>query len=247
MTSTFHTRKRRLHVAIIMDGNGRWAEQRGMAREEGHRAGALAVRRVVHAAVAHDVPLLTLFAFSSDNWRRPRREVSNLMRVFLLYLRSECALCERDGVRVTVIGRRDRLPQELVRQIEVVEERTRGEQTLWLQVAVDYSSLDSIVAAAGNVSAGRPLTRASFREAMLRAVHAPPGFPEVDLLLRTGGEQRLSDFLLWECAYAEMVFTSRLWPDFAEADLSDALREFAARSRRFGAIAPSHVLEEVAP
>jgi undecaprenyl diphosphate synthase len=223
-----------------MDGNGRWAERRRLPREEGHRAGAFAVRRAISAAVAHEVPLLTLYAFSSDNWRRPKREVSHLMRLFRVHLRSEGARCERDGIRVKVMGRRDRLPAALVREIEAIEARTRDGGALGLQIAVDYSSLDGLVTAATELrsrpSGLRPLDRSTFRSALHRAVHAPPDLPDVDLLLRTGGEQRLSDFLLWECAYAEMVFTPVLWPDFAEADFVDALRQLASRKRRFGAV-----------
>jgi undecaprenyl diphosphate synthase len=229
------------HVAIIMDGNGRWAERRGLPREEGHRAGAFAVKRSISAAVAHDVPLLTLYAFSSDNWRRPKREVSHLMRLFQLHLRSEGARCEKDGIRVKVMGRRDRLSPALVREIEAIEARTRDGRALGLQIAVDYSSLDGLVTAAAELRNRResllPLDRSTFRSALHRAVHAPPDLPDVDLLLRTGGEQRLSDFLLWECAYAEMVFAPVLWPDFAESDFVEALQQLASRNRRFGAVA----------
>lgn len=235
------------HVAIIMDGNGRWAERRGLPREEGHRAGAFAVKRSITAAVAQGVPLLTLYAFSSDNWRRPKREVSHLMRLFLLHLRSEGVRCEKDGIRVKVIGRRDRLPVGLVREIEAIEARTGDGGALGLQIAVDYSSLDGLVTAAadlgGRREGRRPLDRSTFRSALHRAVHAPPDLPDVDLMLRTGGEQRLSDFLLWECAYAEMVFTPVLWPDFAECDFVDALRQLASRNRRFGGLAAREVGE----
>ena len=245
MKSTFelhHLARTGPHVAIIMDGNGRWARRRGLPREEGHRAGAFAVKRSITAAIGHRVPLLTLSAFSSDNWRRPKREVSNLMRLFRLHLRAEGARCEKDGVRVKVIGRRDRLPVGLVREIEAVEARTAGGSRLGLQIAVDYSSLDGLVAAAASLN-GRPVDRSTFRSALHRAVHAPPDLPDVDLLLRTGGEQRLSDFLLWECAYAEMVFRPVLWPDFGEADFVDALGELASRNRRFGGLAEREVGE----
>lgn len=229
------------HVAIIMDGNGRWAKQRGLPREEGHRAGAFAVKRSVTAAAAHGVPFLTLYAFSSDNWRRPKREVTNLMRLFQLHLRSEGARCEKDGIRVKVIGRRDRLPPPLVREIEALEARTKDGVALGLQIAVDYSSQDALVTAAADLEGRRPIDRATFRAALHRAIHAPPDLPDVDLMLRTGGEQRLSDFLLWECAYAEMVFAPVLWPDFAEPDFADALQQLASRDRRFGGLAAREV------
>ena len=213
-----------LHAAIIMDGNGRWATARGLPRLAGHRAGAEALRRTVEAAPDLGIGTLTVYAFSSDNWRRPPAEVSALMKLFHGYLRREQARCIEKGVRVSVIGRRDRLPRMLLPVMEGCERATAAGRTLHLRLAVDYSSRDAIMLAAAKLKG-----RAS-REEFSRAL----GGPDVDLLIRTGGEQRLSDFLLWECAYAELVFTPVMWPDFCAADLSAALAEFQARERRFG-------------
>src|SRR6266498_935203 len=199
-----------LHVAIVMDGNGRWATRRGLPRVAGHRRGAEAVRRVVEAAPGQGVGALTLFAFSADNWKRPASEVASLMRLFARHLRSETPRLIENGVRLEVVGRRDRLPLPLVAAIASAEQATAGGTALHLRLAVDYSAREAIWA-------GRLL-------------------PDVDLLIRTGGEQRLSDFLLWECAYAELYFTDMLWPDFGAADLAAAMREFRSRQRRFGGL-----------
>ena len=199
-----------LHVAIVMDGNGRWATRRGLPRAAGHRAGAEAVRRVVRIAPGYGITALTLYAFSSDNWTRPAAEVSMLMRLFARHLRAETAELAAQGVRLTVIGRRDRLPRALVTAIAAAEQGTAGGTQLELRIAVDYSG------------------RAAIRAAEL--------LPDVDLLIRTGGEQRLSDFLLWECAYAELWFTERMWPDFGSANLAAAIHEFHSRDRRFGGL-----------
>ncbi len=237
------------HVAIIMDGNGRWAVSRGRPRTAGHVAGAEAVRRTVEAARDLGVGTLTLFAFSSDNWRRPDGEVRALMALFRRYLATEAVRCAADGVRIHVIGRRDRLPGRLVQSIEEAEARTAGAGPSRLRIAVDYSARDSILRAAGRL--GRDGAEAS-REAFARLLAEPQDggpVPDVDLLIRTGGEKRLSDFLLWECAYAELVFTDRMWPDFGAVDLADALREFRSRERRFGrvpAAAPDPSLDEPA-
>lgn len=225
-----------LHVAIIMDGNGRWARARGRSRMWGHRAGAKVVRRVVEAAPSLGIGTLTLYAFSSDNWRRPPGEVAALMRLFETYLRGEVRNCVEQGVRLRVIGRRDRLPARLVKAIEAAEAATAGGGTLKLRVALDYSARDAIVAAAGAAGSGGELTRERFAALLGRAVHAGEPVPEVDLLVRTGGEQRLSDFLLWECAYAELYFTPRMWPEFTPVELEAAVREFERRERRFGAL-----------
>ena len=215
-----------LHAAIIMDGNGRWATARGMARIAGHRAGADALRRTVEAAPDLGIGILTVYAFSSDNWRRPPDEVSGLMRLLRSYLRSERARCIENGVRISLIGRRDRLPRMLLPAIEAAEAATAHGTTLHLRVAVDYSSRDAIVAAAAHCD--KDATRVTFARALAG--------PDVDFLIRTGGEQRLSDFLLWECAYAELIFTPRMWPDFNESDLAAAVAEFHSRDRRFGAV-----------
>jgi undecaprenyl diphosphate synthase len=209
-----------------MDGNGRWALGRGLPREAGHRAGVETVSRIVEAAPGAGIGTLSLFAFSSDNWRRPRLEVNALMRLLALYLEKEADRCLRNGVRLEVIGRRDRLNGALRQAIAQAEQSTAAGTRLWLRIAFDYSGRDAILAAARRVGS---LSRESLGRAL-----GPP----VDLLIRTGGERRLSDFLLWECAYAELVFSPRMWPDFGEADLAAAVREFRGRDRRFGAIPP---------
>jgi undecaprenyl diphosphate synthase len=226
----------RFHVAINMDGNGRWALARGRPREEGHVAGATAVRRTVESAPGFGITTLTLYAFSSDNWRRPRNEVDNLMFLLQKYLDTECANLTDKGVRFNVIGRRDRIPRNLKRSITNVEERTSEGTALHLRVAIDYSAREALLAAAGRVAKGSPPTREDFERSLCEAIHAPSGTRDVDLLIRTGGEQRLSDFLLWESAYAELYFTDVPWPDFTEADLASAVQAFATRDRRYGGI-----------
>ena len=226
----------RFHIAINMDGNGRWALRRGLPREAGHIAGAAAVRRTVESAPALGITTLTLYAFSSDNWRRPRGEVDNLMLLLQNHLDSECDRLTDQGVRFNVIGRRDRIPESLKRSIAHVEEQTRDGSSLHLRVAIDYSAREALLAAAGRVAQGLPPTRENFEHALFEAIHAPRGTRDVDLLIRTGGEQRLSDFLLWESAYAELYFTDVAWPDFSEADLESAIQAFAARDRRYGGI-----------
>ena len=226
----------RFHVAINMDGNGRWALVRGRPREQGHVAGVAAVRRTVEAAPAFGITTLTLYAFSSDNWRRPRGEVDNLMFLLNKYLDVECDSLIASRVRFSVIGRRDRIPPSLKRSIARVERRTSGGTALHLRVAIDYSARDALLAAAARVANGTPPTREAFQRSLCEAMHAPSGTRDVDLLIRTGGEQRLSDFLLWESAYAELYFTSVPWPDFTEADLAAAVEAFAARDRRYGGV-----------
>jgi len=210
-----------LHVAIIMDGNGRWATGRGLPRIAGHRAGAEAVRRTIESAPSLGISVLTLYAFSADNWRRPGHEVSALMKLLGRYLVQECDRCVANGVRLEAIGRRDRLPAPLVALLEKTERKTAAGRKLHLRLAIDYSSRQAILDAA-------------------RALNGQDGElqlgPDVDLLIRTSGEQRLSDFLLWECAYAEMVFTRRMWPEFSVDDLAAAVGEFQRRERRFGAV-----------
>lgn len=226
----------RFHVAINMDGNGRWALLRGRPREEGHVAGASAVRRTVEAAPALGITTLTLYAFSSDNWRRPRGEVDNLMFLFQKYLDSECDDLAGRQVRFSMIGRRDRLASALRRSIEHVERRTRQGTSLHLRVAMDYSARAALLAAARRLATEIDQTRETFERCLSDAIHAPAGTRDVDLLIRTGGEQRLSDFLLYESAYAELHFTDVMWPDFAEADLAAAVQAFAARDRRYGGV-----------
>lgn len=226
----------RFHVAINMDGNGRWGLRRGLSRKAGHVAGATAVRRAIECAPSLGITTLTLYAFSSDNWRRPHDEVDNLMTLLQKYLDSECSRLMHNDVRFSVIGRRDRIPQGLARSVTRVEHQTQDGTTLHLRVAIDYSARDALVMAAGRLGHDGPPTHEAFERAMHEAIHAPAGTRDVDLLIRTGGEQRLSDFLLWESAYAELVFTSVLWPDFTEADLAAAVQTFAARDRRYGGI-----------
>lgn len=228
----------RFHVAIIMDGNGRWATALGRPREYGHRKGALAVRRVVESAPDAGVGILTLYAFSSDNWKRPRREVRALMSLFRRYLRSETAELREKGVRLRVIGRRDRLPGSVVAAVEEAEAETRGGSRLLLRLAVDYSARHALLEAARRCAAVDAADAEDFSAALGAAIHGGgDGAPDVDLLIRTGGEQRLSDFLLWECAYAELVFTPRMWPDFGADELHRAVQEFRGRDRRFGKVA----------
>ena len=228
-----------LHAAIIMDGNGRWAERRGMPRTAGHKAGARAVEAVVEAAPEAGIGALTLYAFSSDNWNRPMPEVAALMRLFASYLRAERDRAVEDGVAVEVIGRRDRLPVGVLREIVKTEAATVAGTRLLLRLAVDYSARDAIVRAAVRFGAEEgPESRERFDELLARVNHGRGLVPPVDLLIRTGGEQRLSDFLLWECAYAELFFRDTLWPDFTGAELRAVVAEFRARDRRFGAVPP---------
>jgi undecaprenyl diphosphate synthase len=224
----------RFHVAIIMDGNGRWARARGLPRIAGHRAGAQAVRRAVEASPSLGITTLTLYAFSSDNWYRPAAEVSALMSLLEEYLEREVAECAEKGVRLNVIGRRDRLPRSVVEAIVRAEAATARAERLELRIAVDYSARHAILAAAQEASSQAPQSQEEFSRLIARATHSTSRAPDVDLLIRTSGERRLSDFLLWECAYAELLFTDRLWPDFSAADLRAAVADFQRRERRFG-------------
>lgn len=225
-----------IHVGIIMDGNGRWATRQGSSRAEGHRRGAAVVRTIVEAAPSLEVSTLTLFAFSSDNWRRPGREVSWLMRLFRDYLRGETARCVENGVRLNVIGRRDRLGRALRHAIEDAETATAAGSTLHLRVAIDYSARDAILRAAQCLGSDTVPSRESFARLLAIVDHGGSQSPPVDLLIRTGGERRLSDFLLWECAYAELCFLPVMWPDFTPAIFAEAVADFHARERRFGAL-----------
>jgi undecaprenyl diphosphate synthase len=222
------------HVAIIMDGNGRWATQRGLPRSAGHRAGVQAVRRVVEAAPDLGIAALTLFAFSSDNWRRPDPEVRTLMALLRHYLRADLRELVENGVRLSVIGRRDRLPDGLSQEIAAVERASARGQRLDLQIAIDYSSRDAIADAAARWLAAQAPSREAF--GALLAAPACQTSPDVDLLIRSGGEKRLSDFLLWESAYAELLFVDALWPDFGADDLRAAMADFHRRERRFGGL-----------
>ena len=224
-----------IHVGIIMDGNGRWAGARGLPRTAGHRAGVRVAREIVEAAARAGVGTLTLYAFSSDNWRRPGTEVAALMRLLRRSLAVESRRCVDNGVRLSIVGRRDRLPAPLVAAIEEAEAATSLGRNLHLRIAIDYSARESIMRAATRAN-GATLDADRFDELLAEVNHDPYPTGDVDLLIRTGGEQRLSDFLLWECAYAELYFTDRMWPEFNEAELQHALREFAGRERRFGGV-----------
>ena len=220
-----------LHVAIIMDGNGRWARGRGLPRTAGHAAGVSAVRTIVEAAARRKVATLTLYAFSSDNWQRPHTEVSAIMQLLISRLPAESRKLARESIRLSVIGRRDRLDSKVLQAIEAAETTTRQGRALHLRLALDYSSRNALANAAQHL--GR---MNNFQHALARAYHTDTLVPDVDLLIRTGGEQRLSDFLLWECAYAELYFTSCRWPDFDDVALDEALVEFCNRQRRFGRV-----------
>ena len=228
----------KLHVGIIMDGNGRWAIRQRLSRLRGHEAGVEAIRRVVEAAPKQGVGTLTLYAFSSDNWRRPKAEVSALMSLLRFYLANEVEELVRNGVRLTVIGRRDRLPAGISDAIGRAEAATARGETLHLRIAVDYSARDAILNAVAKAASLGGLTRENFSDLLT----GEAGLRDVDLVIRTSGEKRLSDFLLWESAYAELHFTDKMWPDFGPADLAEALASFHGRERRFGGLAPE-VLE----
>jgi undecaprenyl diphosphate synthase len=217
-----------LHVAVIMDGNGRWATGRGLPRVAGHTAGAEALRLIVECAPACGIGVLTVYAFSSDNWKRPPLEVAALMTLLATYLAGETRRCVMNGVKMSIIGRRDRLPESLRASIAEAERETAQCNRLELRLAIDYSARDAILDASRR-SAGACTTREDF-ETLLGEARA------VDILIRTGGEQRLSDFLLWECAYAELVFSTRMWPDFTPHDLECAVSQFAHRERRYGTV-----------
>ena len=225
-----------LHVAIIMDGNGRWAQRRGMARSTGHVHGAKTVNSIVEAAARNGIRTLTLYAFSADNWGRPSLEVDALMRLLQRYLTTETRQCIEQSIRINVIGRRDRLRPSLVRAIEQSEQLTADCSRMHLRIAIDYSSQHSILEVARRAPRDAGLSIEKFEELLAQVDHSVSDSGPVDLLIRTGGEQRLSDFLLWDCAYAELYFTDRLWPDFGEAELRAALEDYSRRQRRFGKV-----------
>ena len=224
-----------IHVGIIMDGNGRWAVARGLPRSAGHHAGVRTARKIVEASVRAGVGTVTLYAFSADNWSRPSREVALLMRLLRRSLYVEAKRCLENGVRLTILGRRDRLPAALVTAIEEAEAATAHGRNLHLRVAIDYSGRDAILRAAQQAQ-GQTITREGFTQLLAVIDHDKRPARDVDLLIRTGGEQRLSDFLLWECAYAELHFSARMWPEFTEEDFLGALQNFAERERRFGGV-----------
>jgi undecaprenyl diphosphate synthase len=226
------------HVAVIMDGNGRWAKARGLPRIAGHRRGGDAVRRTVQAAGELGIAYLTLFGFSSENWKRPVGEVDDLMGLLRHYIRAEIAELQAKNVRVRVIGERTRLPPDIVTLIDNAESLTAGNTGLGLTIALSYGGRAEIAAAARAIAAAvqqGKLAPEAVDEAMVARHLLTADMPDPDLVIRTSGEQRISNFLLWQTAYAEFVFTSTLWPDFGKADLEKALRDYHGRERRYGA------------
>jgi len=223
------------HVAIIMDGNGRWANSQSRPRFFGHRAGAENLRSIVESCPHLGITTLTAYAFSSDNWGRPTQEVKMLMRLFNTYLQSEIKNLVNNGVKLTFIGRRDRFDSNILSKMENAERATADGITLNLRLAVDYSARDMLIEAAKNLGDLKP-TRSNFAVALAKAQHGEFNSADVDLLIRTGGEKRLSDFLLWECAYAELFFSPVMWPDFNPDYLQMAVDDFKHRERRFGCI-----------
>lgn len=228
------------HLAIIMDGNGRWAEQRGIPRWKGHEMGAQAVRRVSEAACRRGIPILTLFAFSSENWRRPASEIRALFSLFRSYLLSERENLIRDGIRISAFGRRDRLPFGVSEALSATEYATRNGSRLHVRIALDYGSRYEIIEAIRSLVhdfGNQEIEPGQITEDWLTGKLSPEGIADPDLIIRTAGEQRLSNFLLWQSAYSELYFCSKLWPDFGESDLEEALADFRRRTRKFGALA----------
>jgi undecaprenyl diphosphate synthase len=225
-----------MHIAIIMDGNGRWALRKRWPRTAGHRAGADAVNKVVEAAARRHIGTLTLYAFSQANWQRPSGEVSGLFALFKRHLQTQTSRCIEQSIRMNVIGRRDRLSADLLALIESSERATAHCTGMRLRIAVDYSAQHSLIEVCRRARPGDDIDRSRFLERLAEIDHSTSAAPEVDLLIRTGGEKRLSDFLLWECAYAELHFVDCLWPDFDARELDNALEEYASRHRTFGAI-----------
>ena len=222
-----------IHVAIISDGNGRWATAKGLPRSAGHRAGAETAREIIEAAPNLGIHTLTLFALSSANWQRPTSEIAGILRLLHEYLLTETSHCMEEGVRLTVIGRRDRLPINLRQAIGDAEAATAGCKRLHLRLAIDYSAREAIYQAACRFYKVTELSCEAFGKIL---VDFRGGSTDVDLLIRTGGEQRLSDFLLWECAFAEFVFLQKRWPDFTASDLHVAVQEFTKRERTRGTL-----------
>jgi len=228
--------EKNFHVAIIMDGNGRWATRQGKPRFYGHQTGAEQLREIVEAAPGFNINILTVYAFSSDNWHRPKYEVNFLMDLFKSYLKSEVSKFQENGIRFSIIGRRDRFQPKIVELIDHAEQKTASGENLHLRVAVDYSSRDMILQAAGRLSQEIDISQQTFSTLLANGMFPWEASPDVDLLIRTGGEQRLSDFLLWECAYAELYFTPVMWPEFGKESLQEAVEKFRLRERRFGRV-----------
>ena len=232
-SSWYQNVDRRLHVAIIMDGNGRWATARRQPRVAGHQAGVAALREILEAAPQLGIATLSAYAFSTENWRRPATEVSALMALLRSYLQNELAQLVEADIRLTVLGRRDRVPDDIADLISQAEKMTLGGRSLDLRLAVDYSGRDAILEAFAAIKPG-----GATRAEISRQLNERGGGPDIDLLIRTSGEQRLSDFMLWEAAYAELYFTETLWPDFNRSELEKALDAFWARNRRYGGLPP---------
>ena len=236
--STVSARALPRHVAIIMDGNGRWARARGLPRIAGHRSGAEAARRTVAAATELGIPYLTLFGFSSENWKRPSTEIHDLMALLRHYLRGEIEELHRNGVRLKVIGQIAQFAPDIVSMIERAEAATRDNPRITLTIALSYGGRAEIVTAvraiAEQVAFGKLDPEAVDEECIARHL-STADIPDPDLLIRTSGEQRISNFLLWQCAYSELVFTKTLWPDFSKHDLDQAIADFCGRDRRYGA------------
>jgi undecaprenyl diphosphate synthase len=227
------------HVAIIMDGNGRWAKARGLPRVAGHRRGADAVRRVVRGAGELGIPVLTLFAFSTENWTRPADEVNDLMGLLRHYLRNELEELHKNGARLRVIGNRAGLAPDIVRDIADAERMTHANSRIDVNICINYGARDEILQATRNLArqvAAGELAADGIDEARFEAELLTAGVPDPDLLIRTSGEQRISNFLLWQCAYAELVFVDTLWPDFGKDHLEQAIAEFRRRERRYGGV-----------
>jgi undecaprenyl diphosphate synthase len=241
-TATLPNHRMPRHVAIIMDGNGRWAKARGLPRIAGHRRGTDAVRQVVKGAAELGIRYLTLYGFSSENWKRPLAEVDDLMGLLRRFLQSEIAELDKAGVRLRVIGERSRLSPDIVRLIGDAEDLTRRHDQLTLTLAISYGGRQEIVAAARRLaseSAAGGIDPESIDEDRFADCLLTADMPDPDLVIRTSGEQRISNFLLWQSAYSELVFTDKLWPDFSVGDLAEAIREYQRRDRRYGALVSS--------
>jgi len=226
------------HVAIIMDGNGRWANKRGLPRTAGHKQGAETARQIVRDAAELGIEYITLFGFSSENWSRPDSEVKELMGLLRYYLRSETAELHKNNARLRVIGRRENLDADIVSLIEHAEDLTKDNDAITLVIALNYGGRMEIVEAAKRFATSYEEGQDAqdvFEQCLMTS-----DIPDPDILIRTSGEMRISNFLLWQCAYSEMIFTDTLWPDFSREDLEEALAEYASRDRRFGAIRQSH-------
>ncbi len=222
------------HIAFIMDGNGRWAQKRGLPRIYGHAKGVKTVENVINLSKEFGIPFITLYAFSTENWKRPKEEVEFLMELLREYLKSNLERFKRENIRLSFIGRRDRIPQETLRWMEKTEEETKYCSAIWVFVAVDYGGRDEIIRAINKLlkEGKKEIDETTFKNYL----DFPPEVPEPDLLIRTAGERRISNFLLWHIAYTELYFTDTLWPDFGREDFVKALEDFSKRKRKFGGL-----------